>query len=84
VCSDSLYIFIDTRGSLICREENDRVLINDTWNIDSIFRTGIDYKIGRGDISLFYFYERITDNWASLNPEPENISAIQLLVAFNT
>lgn len=79
--SDSLYLFADGRCSWIYRENGGEIPIDSEWNIDGLFRTGIDYRAGKGDIRLSYCYERITDDWASLTPLPENISSIEFLVS---
>ena len=79
--SGSLYAFVDGRGSCIYRESGGRVSADSALNFDGLVRVGARYKIGNGDIRLFYYYERLTDNWGSLNPSAEYISAVEFLIS---
>jgi hypothetical protein len=74
--SGTLSVFADGRCSWIYRDEGGRIPVATAWNSDGIFRTGIACHTGKGDIRLFWYYERTTDNWASLTPVPETISAV--------
>jgi len=46
------------------------------WNLDWLVRASGVLKLGNGGIRLQYSLERITDDWASLSPSPETVSAL--------
>lgn len=75
-------IRLDGRISLVNRETGGRVRAEDEWNLDWLIRCGLAKRLGAGEVSLFYGLERSVDTWASLEPEPETASSINLLVSF--
>jgi hypothetical protein len=77
---DRLYAFLDARASLIYRETGGRVAVASAWNLDALGRGGLALRVGKGEVRLFYYCERLTDDWANLNPEPVTVSALGLMV----
>jgi hypothetical protein len=75
--------FIGGRASLIRREENGRVAVGAEWNADWLVRTGIDFRAGFGVVRLMYRLERITDDWATIESEPQTLSAISITLRFD-
>jgi hypothetical protein len=76
--------FLDARVSLLNRESGDRVAVQEPWNVDWLFRAGAELRSGMGGLRLAYGLERVTDNWATLDPMAETISAVTLLLVFGS
>jgi hypothetical protein len=69
-------VFIDGRFSLIDRERQDRVAVARSWNADWLLRAGTELRAGRGGVRFSCGVERLTDNWASLDPAPETRASV--------
>lgn len=75
--------FAGGRVSLIVRERGDRVAVDSVRNVDWLARVGGEYRAGLGRVRLFYGLERLSDDWADLDPAPQVTSAVHLLVFFS-
>jgi hypothetical protein len=76
--------FIDGRGTFIVRERGERVAVKSSRDFDWLARIGGDFLAGYGSLRFFYSLERISDDWADLDPIPQTVSALHLLFVFNT
>lgn len=76
-------LFADCRVSLLYRRTCARVASSPGWNVDALVRAGAEYRAGVGSVRLAYCLERLTDDWASLSPEPVTISAVTLALVWN-
>ena len=67
---------VDGRFSFINRERQERVAVARSWNADWLLRAGAELRAGKGGVRLSCGLERLTDNWAGLEPEPETRASV--------